>query len=248
VLLVAAAFLARSLLLTPRAHPSGSPPKPSVVATVDGPAAAAPTPTPGGTTSPTGPESPFPTTPILDPAVFVQRGALVAVATTVRNPNAGYGLESFSVTFVVQDVTGNRLARSTTKVALPPMAVVRAVVGDIRIHPKEGRVDSVFVQFGPVVWTPAASYPASGLQIDGAGLSSSGPDSLTVVASVSNLSRTEQSGRLVCEIEDAAGGLTGAVAAHVSLRARQDGPIEIPVPHPARDARVPACEIVPEGH
>jgi hypothetical protein len=171
----------------------------------------------------------------------------VTASTAVTNPNPGYGLQSFPVTFVAQDATGRQLGTSTVTVSVPPMAVVRAVVPDMRIHPKNAKVDSVVAQFGNVVWTPAGSFRGTGLQVEGAGLSSSGTGGLTVIASVSNQTTTDQSGRLICEIDDATGGLTGAVTARVSMKAGQGGPVQIPVPHPSPDARFPSCEIVPEG-
>jgi hypothetical protein len=247
VLLVAAGAAAKLLLPTGGDHPSAGS---AAVATTPpavpeaGPSNATPDdPTP----SPVDTALVFPDAPAFDTPVFVQHGRWVTAVATIANANEAYWLPSISVTFVVRDQKGNVLAKHDTRVSVPPLTSVRLVAPDMTIHPKSATAVSVRLEPGLVGWAPPTSLFSSGLEVAGSGFSSSGPGDLTVVASVSNTGTARESGRLVCVVEDAAGGLTGAAEAMISLRPGQAKPIPVPVPRPAAGSHHADCEIVPEG-
>jgi hypothetical protein len=172
---------------------------------------------------------------------------LVVSAATVVNSNPAWGMLSTGVTFVVRDRMGHELARHTTRVAVPPDESARVVAPEMMVQPKNATVDRVDLVLDPAKWTPAGSFITPTLTVDGAGFSSEGDGDLTAVASISNTGARRMSAELVCVLEDAAGGLTGAAAGQVSLGPGKGRLVRLPVKEPAAGTRQAQCEIVARG-
>jgi len=185
--------------------------------------------------------------PAFVPPTFVQHGRWVTPATVVVNPNQDWGLRSMTVTFVVADRNGREIGRRATHVSAPPAGSARVVTTAIPVRPRNAAAAKVLLLLSPARWTPAASFAPTTLHVDGAGFSSTGSDDLTAVASISNSGSERASGGLVCVVENATGGLTGAATTEVSLRPGGGRLIRVPVSHPATGSRQADCQIVPSG-
>ena len=248
ILVIAAALVARSLFLTPDAHPAlqGSPPpahgRPTAPpAQPTTPPTAVPTAPP--TVAPTGKPRPV----FLNKPVFSQRGPWLTVATRVTNPNRRFALGPTNVTFVVRDRGKHVLAIRTTRVSAAPGSFALAVATDVRINPAGAKAATVVARAQTPAWSPAATFVPPAIRVDGAGFASSGPGDLRVVAALSNAALARVSGRVLCVVADASGGLTGAVTSRVSLWPGQARMFSFQVARPGSGSHRVQCEIMPEG-
>ena len=251
VIVLAVGLFARAMLLPTGAHPAAQP---------AGARRPVHVPTPTSSTQPTAVPTPTPT--IAAPPgprplsvarpVFAQHGDRVTASATVDNPNDELAVRSMVMTFVVRDGRRHVVARHVTRVSVPPSGSVRAVAKNLRVRPAGAKVAGVVVRPGRPRWESAASFrrptpPGPALRVEGAGLSSTGPGNLTVVASVSNSGSAQGAGKLLCTVENAAAKALGSVTADVSLPPQQGGLFHIPMENPPRGAVRADCQIVPEG-